>query len=100
LQAASFTHLPYPSLVRSDVQIGGLRAPRLQHQPGDAVLVLQDLRDRVVEHLAADRLRVPFEEVHEPLVLEVVREVEVGGGLPGGDRKSTRLNSSHVSISY
>src|SRR5690606_39517692 len=23
-----------------------------------------------------------------------------GGGIPGGDRKSTRLNSSHVKISY
>src|SRR3712207_7353437 len=26
--------------------------------------------------------------------------VRVGDGLPGGDRKSTRLNSSHANISY
>src|SRR5690606_40911828 len=46
-------------------------------------------------------------EVRERLVPGQVVEVDAGGGGvpvehlgPGGDRKSTRLNSSHVKISY
>src|SRR3712207_8084248 len=48
--------------------------------------------------------RVGDEEVHErrrePAPVPVVRDREGDLGVPGADRKSTRLNSSHANISY
>src|SRR5258708_21470219 len=59
-------------------------------------------RHRVDEH----RLHQPAVPVvgvrvaHDPQLVAIDHELEVGGVAEHGDRKSTRLNSSHQIISY
>src|SRR5205814_8908409 len=44
---------------------------------------------------------VPLERIQQnPFQGDLVRGQGAGGGAGGGDRKSTRLNSSHLGISY
>src|SRR5207302_8905263 len=53
-----------------------------------------------VEPVAHERLRRLCDEVLHLLLLELVEEIADRLGVGGEDRKSTRLNSSHVKISY
>src|SRR5207249_5555246 len=93
----SHTLFPYTTLFRSPVR--GVRGDRLR-AAGVA-------RWRVGGLVRA--LRLPFQRVagvmpdHPPGLGEDAEDRTVPGEGPaprGGDRKSTRLNSSHVSISY
>src|SRR3712207_8836501 len=72
------TLFPYTTLFRSPEEAGGEAGHGLRHRPG-----------------------LP----HRLLGAALRGRVQVGGGLeeadaPAGDRKSTRLNSSHANISY
>src|SRR5690606_41614999 len=91
------TLFPYTTLFRSDVavqvgMVGGLQDV-LEHAQLALLLGLERLG--IVEHLAIavaeDVGAVPARDAEHPR-LEHRRE--------HGDRKSTRLNSSHVKISY
>src|SRR5439155_23275759 len=78
----SSTLFPYTTLFRSPgcqlrLQMGQIRVLQLQQPFGFGQL--------------------PFQVVHAALELPDFR---ARGGSGGGDRKSTRLNSSHVAISY
>src|SRR5436190_12194977 len=89
------TLFPYTTLFRSDDGAGPVGREQVQ-EPG--VRLLEHERDRVL--------------VDDPYLLEhphAAGERRLGGGVEqalegclhvGGDRKSTRLNSSHTVISY
>src|SRR5690349_22882928 len=79
----SSTLFPYTTLFRSGVRVAVRR--------GDAL-------DELVEHVghALARLRADAPDAVRRLAEELRHLV----GHPLGDRKSTRLNSSHVEISY
>src|SRR5690625_5990257 len=70
----------------------------LAERPGEA---LQVRMDRVLDDVGPDLLELGLQRRPDVgMVLEPVEEVEPGP-VPGAqDRKSTRLNSSHVAISY
>src|SRR5690242_21423865 len=76
------TLFPYTTLFRSRVQRDGSRSPasRAGYRHADS-LRHRDERRRVVDRASGGGSRLP-------------------GCHPEGDRKSTRLNSSHMSISY
>src|SRR3712207_6886958 len=74
------TLFPYTTLFRSDLDEGGLAGAVLAEQAVDLALV--DGQRDALEGLDA---AVAFDEVAR---------------LDDGDRKSTRLNSSHANISY
>src|SRR5207245_10054420 len=88
---------PYPPLFRSH----GPRPPEARPQPGGRPRGDDRQDDRSEEQVAALRL-----EIDAPGVERDQRDAERrGDGEPerasdGEDRKSTRLNSSHGSISY
>src|SRR5690606_41501027 len=86
---------PYATLFRSDAG----STTELHEQPGVAIAQReQPLGGRVVASEAAG------EHVHLPADFEQAREPRakrhLGAEAPAQDRKSTRLNSSHVKISY
>src|SRR5207249_7440590 len=85
------TLFPYTTLFRSMARIVRVRAAQEElAAPGDhGEEVVEVVGDAACE--AAHRL-------HLLGLAELLGQVAVG--LLGGDRKSTRLNSSHVSISY
>src|SRR5207249_10131369 len=85
------TLFPYTTLFRSYARIRRL-GPHLR--PLDLWIdpSLRGLRGCVLLLPCDDRLRHPRTLLHRP--------AEEKGSLAGRDRKSTRLNSSHVSISY
>src|SRR5699024_11893598 len=86
------TPVPYTTLFRSDQRVVHAVVPH---------------RDAVGDGDGAELQRVPAAGVHTLLrgLREAVQREVAGSDLEGGcarrrDRKSTRLNSSHVSISY
>src|SRR5207249_11865831 len=82
----SSTLFPYTTLFRSRVD---------QHQAGAALDRLELEAQARLLRLVVDDPR--WVELHDRVLLR--RLVRTAPG-EGGDRKSTRLNSSHVSISY
>src|SRR5256885_8117113 len=86
------TLFPYTTLFRSHVADGEEVAQRLGHLlvvHVDEAVVHPDLRERLAGRAFA----------LGDLVF-VVRELQVGAAAVDVDRKSTRLNSSHLVISY
>src|SRR3712207_6853328 len=91
------TLFPYTTLFRSRVQVG-LGQVR-HHRVLDGLLELLALPGDVLAARAVGLghgLQQPGEA--RPAVAVIRREV--GAAVEGGDRKSTRLNSSHANISY
>src|SRR5438309_2879073 len=85
------TLFPYPTLFRSaldDRAVFAEREPKRRTSADPLTLRLQ-VRESIRRALA-DHLALPLPE----------RADDVEEQLPGRDRKSTRLNSSHSSISY
>src|SRR5207249_11229936 len=82
------TLFPYTTLFRSVLDGGGQRA-----------LVGDDLQTALVDDLVRGALarEDALDDLAGQLVVEVTLRDQLGDP---GDRKSTRLNSSHVSISY
>src|SRR3712207_8212941 len=82
------TLFPYTTLFRSRLK---RQPPVAQRRVDDVYAVpahpFQD--DEVVELPVQDRAG-----------REAVQRIDIGGHPPRGDRKSTRLNSSHANISY
>src|SRR3712207_9376887 len=92
------TLFPYTTLFRSDT--------------------VQELRDAGAEAIAVDGIRLvassafatrngklvldeqPIEQPFEILSIGPSQTIAEALAIPGGDRKSTRLNSSHANISY
>src|SRR5690606_41221146 len=97
LLTAFVTLFPYTTLFRSGLHREAPEPHRgadaVGHLAIDAVLVDLDL---------GDPTRGPDGEAHHDLPFEgrVALELLLVAGLDGADRKSTRLNSSHVKISY
>src|SRR5690606_41436111 len=96
--AAASAPFPYTTLFRSELGRpgGGVGA---HHQPP----VGEGLRGAVRGHLVADQHRPAAEDaLHLEVELPAVAGDEAlhRGVEELGDRKSTRLNSSHVKISY
>src|SRR5690606_41483894 len=90
------TLLPYTTLFRSFTggfhEVTDLRvALAYAAKDGD---VTRRLRDFQVYHMKRTGVYEYFTNVEQPLIPVVVRMERAG------DRKSTRLNSSHVKISY
>src|SRR5207249_5640141 len=92
------TLFPYTTLFRSVAPLR--RAPRLRQRVAGALPApLLHPHDRPDAHRG--RLVGPGGRVRAARELRGAREDRHRGReLPGEDRKSTRLNSSHVSISY
>src|SRR3712207_8831128 len=80
------TLFPYTTLFRSRGEAGGV---------GVEDVVVEDDDLRALGLRGPGGARAPAEHGHRPL-----REPVVRLALPGEDRKSTRLNSSHANISY
>src|SRR3712207_6863243 len=59
-----------------------------------------EVDDRSQPRGVADAGPVAVQRVHRETELRVLVEPDVLGTEPHGDRKSTRLNSSHANISY
>src|SRR3712207_7188846 len=84
------TLFPYTTLFRSRVGLVGAHLLRGHHE----LVVLVDVPPRLAEQLVVDVRDQPGLEL-----LDEPHQVRVGLA-EGGDRKSTRLNSSHANISY
>src|SRR5690606_42094066 len=65
-----------------------------------AEAVIIERMDRVLARVASQTLSTFFTDLHRRHGVEILTGAEVAGFEDGGDRKSTRLNSSHVKISY
>src|SRR3712207_7830499 len=86
------TLFPYAALFRSGVPHQQADAGGEQPEPGHVEAAAEDRpQHAVVGQRQADALAV-----EEPVAAEVAGE----RGQGAGDRKSTRLNSSHANISY
>src|SRR5690606_42128562 len=95
-RAPSSTLLPYTTLFRSGAELGVVAELDTRR----SITVLKD-GDRKLVEIAEDRVKGTVYGTEPP---KVVRWREVEAELLEGDakldRKSTRLNSSHVKISY
>src|SRR5689334_24558884 len=91
-RAPRSTLFPYTTLFRSE----------LQEEPQHRVLLEVEGRPRRRERLAnlQEKALLLAPVVVRQVVLRPEREVPLERRLPLRDRKSTRLNSSHSSISY
>src|SRR5690625_5729512 len=92
LLAISSTLFPYTTLFRSEKfsVFADLLARKLRHlKDNEEVGEIFDVSDVVLTHYRLEKVR------EEDLELSATE-----AGLRGIDRKSTRLNSSHVAISY
>src|SRR5207253_9418389 len=89
----------FPTRRSSDPE-GELRTAFLPHprQLRESLLGGERKPDRL-ELMVIDSERV-VEEHHHAVAREVLKRPMVGGDQLAEDRKSTRLNSSHVAISY
>src|SRR5207253_8940017 len=91
---------PYTTLFRSGLRLLGVDVAGLDDLVGE--LIVLHLHDQVVREAALLRRRVKRragaagDEVLNPVDRGLVEKMLV----PLEDRKSTRLNSSHVAISY
>src|SRR5690606_41438694 len=82
--------LPYTTLFRSFADRGRMVAQRFEYFGDGHLIGMEAVFGPVVQRtMDADPVRVAPREQASP-----------GGGANGLDRKSTRLNSSHVKISY
>src|SRR3989475_10377542 len=80
--------------------IGKLEGPEVVT---DAAKLPKSLKEapQLAELVKAGKLPPVAERVgQDPVVIKPLREVGKYGGITTGDRKSTRLNSSHSQISY
>src|SRR3712207_7394167 len=85
------TLFPYTTLFRSGV--GAVLAHVGAHQPADLpVPGLAGLRVELAERLGVEHAGLRGDDA--------VAGLGLVGGVLAGDRKSTRLNSSHANISY
>src|SRR5690242_20957860 len=80
------TLFPYTTLFRSK-ELAALRAER------DVLLTEVRRRERQAGRVSRADVKTAMKEGRFPTIAELVASVD-------GDRKSTRLNSSHMSISY
>src|SRR5207249_12017936 len=88
----SSTLFPYTTLFRSN-RVADAAAARMQHHPHAARLVEANLDEVVAAAERAELVSPPGVLPHPLLYAGVLLQNSL-------DRKSTRLNSSHVSISY
>src|SRR5690606_41687526 len=91
------TLFPYTTLFRSIGLGQGKRGDGAPGQPGEVALLLLRRAEKLERLRQADRL-MRGEERRQVAVH--ARDQADGVGIARQDRKSTRLNSSHVKISY
>src|SRR5690606_41432576 len=86
------TLLPYTTLFRSDIDV--------EMEESDQAPAETEGRDAPFKARPAMRVEKSADKLINPEAQQVVSEVAAKPKKRGPDRKSTRLNSSHVKISY
>src|SRR5207249_9194007 len=93
-----YTLFPYTTLFRSRQAPGRIAQRHLTHHPGDAAAKGRKIQGE--QERAAQRARVRSPSSDRRRSTASPYTASVRSAERSRDRKSTRLNSSHVSISY